>query len=260
MTVHPTAIVEDGASIDESASIGAYCFIGSKVALGPGVVLHPHVSIAGRTEIGEGTVVHSFASLGGPPQHLGYRGEDTRLVIGRNNVIREHVTMNIGAAAGEGVTRVGDDGFYMTACHVGHDCVVGDHVIMANCATLGGHVVVGDYAFLGGLCAIHQHGRIGAHAFIGGGAAVVTDVIPYGSAFGNHAALAGLNVIGMKRRGMPRKTIHDLRAAYKLIFFGEATFQERLAEAETRYGAMPEARQILDFAKARAHRPLMTPR
>ncbi|MBI1366402.1 MAG: acyl-ACP--UDP-N-acetylglucosamine O-acyltransferase [Alphaproteobacteria bacterium] len=260
MPIHPTAIVEDGAAIDDSAVVGAFCCVGPKVKLGPRVVLHPHATVTGRTEIGEGTVVHSYALLGGPPQHLGYRGEDTGLVIGRNNIIREYVTMNIGTVAGGGVTRVGDDGFYMTACHVGHDCQVGDHVIMANCATLGGHVSVEEYVFLGGLCAIHQHSRIGAYAFIGGCAAVVADVIPYASAFGNHAALAGLNVIGMKRRGLPRETIRDLRAAYKLLFDNDRTFKERLEEASERYGARPEVKRILDFVRADARRPLMTPR
>lgn len=259
MRIHPTAIVEDGAEIAEGVSVGAYCVVGAKVKLGPGVVLHPHVMVAGRTEIGAHTVVHAFASLGGPPQHVAYRGEDTRLVIGARNVIREHVTMNLGTPAGRGETRVGDDGFFMTACHVGHDCVIGDHVIMANCATLGGHVVVGDFVFLGGLCAIHQFSRIGAYAFIGGCAAVTADVIPYGSAIGNHARLAGLNIIGMKRRGLSREAIHDLRGAYRLLFAEEGSFQERLAEVAARYGGREEVRRIIDFIRADARRPVMAP-
>lgn len=259
MQIHPTAVVEDGAELGEGVSIGAYCVVGAKAKLGPGVTLHPHVMVAGRTEIGANTVIHSFASLGGPPQHLGYRGEDTRLVIGAQNVIREYVTMNLGTVAGRGETRIGDNGYFMTSSHVAHDCVVGDHVIMANCATLGGHVVVDDYVFLGGLCAIHQFGRIGAFAFIGGCAAVTMDVIPYASATGNHAMLAGLNVIGLKRRGLSRETIRDLRAAYRLLFAEERTFQERLEEVEARYGERAEVRRIIDFIRADAHRSIMPP-
>jgi UDP-N-acetylglucosamine acyltransferase len=259
MQIHPTAIIEDGAQFGKGVSIGPYCVIGSKVRLGDNVVLHSHVSITGATEVGARTQIFSFASLGTPPQHLGYRGEETRLVIGTDNVIREHVTMNLGTVAGRGVTRVGSNGFFMTACHVAHDCIVGDNVIMANCATLGGHVVVGEHVFLGGLCAVHQHGRIGAYAFTGGGTAVVADVIPYGSAVGNRATLGGLNIVGMKRRGMPRETIQALRGAYKLLFASDRTFQERIAEVDERYGRREEVARILEFVRADASRPLMTP-
>jgi UDP-N-acetylglucosamine acyltransferase len=259
MKIHPTAIVEDGAEIGEGARIGPYCCVGPRVKIGAGVVLHAHVTITGATTIGPETVVHPFAALGGPPQHLGYRGEDTALIIGAGNIIREHVTMNIGTVAGRGKTRIGDRGMFMTACHVAHDCIVGDNVIMANNATLGGHVVIEDSAFLGGLSAIHQYCRVGAYAFIGGCAAVPTDVIPYGSAVGNHAMLAGLNIVGLKRRGVSREAIHDLRAAYKLLFSGGETFQERLADVEKTYGGHPEVARILAFIKSDAPRPLMTP-
>lgn len=259
MRIHPTAIVEDGAQIGDDVSIGPYCIVGPKVRLGKGVVLHAHVSVAGTTEIGERTEIFPFASIGGPPQHLAYKGEETRLVIGANNIIREHATMNVGTVAGRGVTRVGDNGYFMIASHVGHDCIVGDHVIMANCATLGGHVEVGNHVFLGGLCAIHQYGRVGAFAFAGGGAILVSDVIPYGSAIGNRANLAGLNVVGMKRRGMPREAMHAVRAAYRTLFARERTFEERLAETEQRYGHREEVARIIDFIKADASRPLMTP-
>lgn len=259
MSIHPTAIVEDGAQLGEGVTIGAYCHVGPRVLLGDGVVLHSHVVVAGATSIGPRTVIHPFASIGGPPQHLGYKGEDTRLTIGARNIIREHVTMNIGTVAGGGETRVGDNGLFMTACHVAHDCRIGDNVIMANNATLGGHTVIEDFVFLGGLCAIHQHCRVGAFAFIGGCAAVPTDVIPYGSAIGNHASLAGLNIVGLKRRGVTRKAIHDLHAAYKLLFSDGATFRERLAEVEAKYGASPEVARVLAFINADAPRPLMTP-
>lgn len=259
MSIHPTAIVEAGARLGEGVEIGAYCHVGPRVSLGDGVILHSHVVVAGATSIGPRTVIHPFASIGGPPQHLGYKGEDTRLTIGAGNIIREHVTMNIGTVAGGGETRVGDNGLFMTACHVAHDCRIGDNVIMANNATLGGHTVIEDFVFLGGLCAIHQHCRVGAFAFIGGCAGVPNDVIPYATAVGNHASLVGLNIVGLKRRGVSREAIHDLHAAYKLLFSDGATFRERLAEVEAKYGGSPEVARVLAFINADAPRPLMTP-
>ena len=260
MTIHPTSIVEDGAEIDAGAEVGPYCVIGAGAKLGAGVVLKSHVVIDGVTAIGARTVVHAFAVLGGPPQHLQYKGEPTRLEIGADVVIREHVTMNPGTPAGGGVTSVGDRGYFMTASHVGHDCQVGDNVIFANNATLGGHVQVGDYAFLGGMCAIHQHCRVGAYAFVGGCAAVACDIIPYASAFGNHARLGGLNVIGLKRRNMPRESIRALREAYKLLFDAEdGTFRDRLEEARSRFAGVTEVGAVIDFIDNGASRSLMTP-
>ena len=259
MTIHPTAIIEDGAEIGEGAAIGAFTHVGPKVKVGPRVTLHSHVIVSGATVIGAGTVIYPFAAIGGSPQHLRYREEETRLAIGEDNIIREHVTMNVGTVAGRGETKVGHKGFFMTACHVAHDCVIGDNVIMANNATLGGHVFIEDFAFLGGLCAIHQFCRIGAFAFVGGCAAVPTDVIPYGSAMGNHANLNGLNIVGLKRRGLGRAEIHDLRGAYRLLFADSGTFQERLTEVEEKFGERPEVARIVAFIKADARRPLMTP-
>ena len=190
-------------------------------------MLHSHVAVAGRTTIGEATEVFPFASLGHQPQDLKYRGEPVELVIGARNRIREHVTMNPGTAGGGGVTRVGDDCLFMMSTHVAHDCLIGDGVIMANNATLAGHVEIGDQAVLGGLCAVHQHVRIGRGAMIGGLAGVVADVIPYGSVIGERAHLAGLNLVGLKRRGAGRDDIHGLRAAFGEMFEGEGTLQER---------------------------------
>lgn len=259
MRIHPTAVIEDGAELGEGVAVGAYCVVGPNVRLANGVQLHPHVTIAGRTEIGARTVVYPHASLGGPPQHLAYRGEKTRLVIGSDNVIREYATMNIGTAAGRGETRVGGGGYFMIGAHVGHDCIVGDHVIMANNATLGGHVIIEDHAFLGGLCAVHQRCRIGAQSFLGAGAIATTDVIPFGLAVGIHASLAGLNIVGMKRRGLSREVIHEVRSAYKALFSGEGTFQERADAVRAEFGRRPEIAQILDFIAADAPRPLMMP-
>jgi UDP-N-acetylglucosamine acyltransferase len=259
MQIHPTAAVEEGARIAPGAIVGPYCRVGAAASIEEGVVLQSFVVVEGETAIGPRTVVHPFTVLGGPPQHLGYRGETTRLTIGADNIIREHVTMNRGTVAGRGETRIGSRGFFMAGCHIAHDCVIGDNVIFANNATLGGHVVVEDYAFLGGLCAVHQYCRVGAFSFIGGCAAVPTDVIPYGSAIGNHAKLEGLNIVGMKRRGLSREAIHETRAAYRMLFANGETFRERLGAVETRYGHREEVARILAFVRSDAVRPLMTP-
>lgn len=259
MRIHPTAIIEDGASIADSVAIGPWCRVSSRATLAEGVELKSHVVIDGRTSVGPRTVVYPFAVLGGPPQHLGYKGEDTSVRIGADCIIREHATVNAGTVAGRGETLIGDKCFLMTGAHVAHDCRVGSNVIFANNATLGGHVLVEDFVFLGGLCAIHQFCRIGAYAFIGGCAAVPTDVIPYGSANGNHATLAGLNLIGMKRRGMPRAVIHDLRAAVRMLFAAEDSFQERLDRVAAEYASRDEVMRIVNFIREDTRRPLMAP-
>jgi UDP-N-acetylglucosamine acyltransferase len=257
--IHPTAIVAKGAELANGVSIGPYCVIGPSVKLGAGTKLTSHVVIEGRTTIGAGNTVYAFAALGGPPQHTGYRGEDTALVIGDNNLIREHATMNIGTANGGGVTRVGSNGLYMIESHVAHDCMVGDNVILTKQATLGGHCKIGDYVIVGGLAAVHQFTRVGRHAMIGGLAAVVKDVIPYGSVWGNHAHLEGLNLVGLKRRGYDRDTINALRAAYRLLFADEGTFQERLEDTAETFATCAEVMEIIDFIRADASRPLCLP-
>ena len=255
--IHPTAIVAAGASLGVDVRIGPYCTVGPSVTLGDGVTLHGHVNVSGHTEIGPGCEVHPFAVLGGPPQHVGYRGEETRLKIGERNIIREHVTMNIGTRDGGGETCVGSDGFFMTGAHIGHDCTVGDRVIFANNATLGGHTIVEDHVFLGGLSAVHQHCRIGAYSFIGGCAAVIHDVIPFGSANGNYARLAGLNIIGMKRQGRSRETINALRAIFHHLFCGNEPFAVRLQSVPESLRAEDHVRRVLDFVSSERKRPLM---
>jgi len=257
--IHPTALVADGAELADDVTVGPFCVIGPAVKIGAGTRLMSHVVIDGRTTIGMNNAIYAFVVLGGPPQHTAYRGEDTELVIGDNNVIREHATMNIGTVNGGGVTRVGSNGFYMIESHVGHDCVVGDNVILIKQATLGGHCQVGDYAIVGGLAAVHQFCRVGRYAFIGGLAAVVKDVIPYGSVWGNHAHLEGLNLVGLKRRGFDRDTINTLRAAYRMLFADEGTFQERLDDTVETYSGSPEVMEIIDFIRADASRPLCLP-
>ena len=259
MRIHPTAIIEEGARLADSVSVGPWCRVSSGATLAEGVELKSHVVIDGRTQIGARTVIYPFAVLGGPPQHLGYRGEDTAARIGADCIVREYATVNAGTIAGRGETVIGDKCFLMTGAHVAHDCVVGSNVIFANNATLGGHVAIEDYVFLGGLCAIHQFCRVGAYAFIGGCAAVPSDVIPYGSANGNHATLAGLNLVGMKRRGMPRAAIHDIRAAVRMLFAETDSFQERLDRVAAEFARSEEVMRIVKFIREDTRRPLMAP-
>jgi UDP-N-acetylglucosamine acyltransferase len=257
--IHPTAVIHDGAKLGADVEVGPYSIVGPDCVVGAGTRLLSHVVLDGLTEIGESCTIHPFAYLGGPPQHTGHKGERTRLVVGARNLIREHVTMHTGTAGGRGVTTVGSDSLFMAGSHVAHDCIVGDNVVLANCATLGGHVHMADFVFMGGLAAAHQYSRIGRYSFIGGLAAVTKDVIPFGSVWGNHAHLEGLNLVGLRRRGFSRETINEMRAAYRLLFADEGTFQERLADAAEAHGSSPEVMEIIDFIQADANRPLCLP-
>lgn len=258
--IHPTAIIEPGARIGAGVFIGPYCCVGPEVELGPRVKLIAHVVVAGRTKIGADTVVSPFASLGSPPQHQAFNGEPSELVIGERNVIREHVTINPGTAGGRMGTHVGNDGFFMVGAHIAHDCRIGDHVIMANNATLGGHVEVEDYAVIGGLSAIHQHVRIGRHSMIGGMSAVAQDVIPYGLVVGNRARLTGLNLVGLKRRNFSRPDIHALRSAYRQIFADERNFAERLADVAAAFKDCRPVMDVIEFIRNASERSICRPR
>lgn len=258
--IHPSAIVDPGARIGAGVEIGPFCVVGPHVVLGDYVRLISHVAIDGRTTIGEGTIVYPFASLGHAPQDLKYKGEPSELIIGRHNRIRENVTMNTGTEGGGMVTRVGDGGLFMVGVHVGHDCIVGNNVIFANNATLGGHVVVGDYAVLGGLSAVHQFVRIGAHAMIGGMSGVEADVIPYGLVKGDRAFLAGLNLVGLQRRGFAKEDIHALRAAFRRLFEGDGQMADRIAAVTAEAGGVQAVADILSFLADRGSRALTQPR
>lgn len=258
--LHPTAIVEDGASLGADVEIGPYCHVGRSVRLGDGVRLLSHAVVSGNTEIGAGSIVHPFASLGSPPQHARHQDDTTQLIIGKNTVVREHVTMNPGTEFGHRKTVVGDNNMFMTASHVGHDCIVGSGVTFANNATLAGHVEVGDNVFLGGLCAIHQFSRVGRGAIVGGMSGLEGDLIPFGSAIGARARLAGLNIIGMKRSDMPRETIHKIRRAYRQLFEAEGTFDQRVDQLATDMGDCSEVMEIVDFVRTASKRPLCHPR
>lgn len=261
ITIHPSAVVGNGAIIGEGTRIGPYCVIGQHVKLGKNVVLHSHVSIAGDTEIGDNTQIFPFASLGHAPQDLKFKGEKSRLVIGKNNTIREHVTMNPGTEGGGMLTKVGDNCLFMVGTHVAHDCMLGNYVIMANNATLAGHVHVGDGAVIGGLSAVHQFVRIGAGAMIGGMSGVESDVIPYGSVVGERAWLAGLNLVGLKRRKLERSDIHALRNAYKTMFNSdEGTLAERAELVRAEYGTISVVTEVLRFMDEQTSRKMLMPR
>ncbi len=259
--IHPTAIVAKEAKISPKAKVGPFCVIGPDVTLAENVTLHSHIAVEGITSIGENTEVFPFASLGHKPQDLKFKGEKSQLIIGKHNTIREHVTMNPGTEGGGLKTRVGDHCLFMMGSHVAHDCNVGDHVILANNATLAGHVHIGDFAIIGGLSAVHQYVRIGKHAIIGGMSGVENDVIPYGSVIGERAWLAGLNLVGLKRRGFDRDTIHALRSAFKMLFMSdEGTLIERTSRAQEMYADQGAVQEILDFMEDRGNRSLCTPR
>ncbi|MFN3931567.1 MAG: acyl-ACP--UDP-N-acetylglucosamine O-acyltransferase [Brevundimonas sp.] len=259
MSIHPTALVDAGARVADGVRIGPWCIVGPGVVLHQDVQLLSHVVIQQDTTVGARTVIHPFAVIGGDPQHTGYRGETVTLEIGDDNLIREHSTFNRGTPQGAGVTRVGSNGLFMTGAHVGHDAIVGDHVVMANNATLGGHARIGSKVFLGGLAAVHQNGRVGQGAIVGGLAAVTRDVIPYGSAWGNHAQLHGLNLIGLKRKGYGKDAIRRLLAAFRDLFEGQGNFAERVDRVATDYADLPEIMEMVAFIREDGKRPLCLP-
>jgi UDP-N-acetylglucosamine acyltransferase len=258
--IHQSAIVEDGARIGVNVRIGPYSIIERDVVIEDNVVIHSHVVVSGHTTIGAGTALYPFAAVGGPPQDTSYKGEPTTVVLGPNCIIREHATINRGTARGRGETRIGANCFLMVASHVAHDCLVADRVVLVNNATLGGHVEIGEHAIVSGLAAVQQHCRIGSHAFIGGLSGVNSDVIPFASAIGERAELGGLNVVGLKRRGFDRPTIHALRAAYQAIFNGGGTRAERLERVAEKYPDVAPVMMMVDFIRKSGDRPLCTPR
>lgn len=254
--IHPSAVIAPGAELGLGVEVGPFCVIGPEVRLGDRVRLGSHVVIEGATSLGEGCVVFPFACLGTAPQDLKYRGERTRLEIGARNRIREHVTMNPGTGGGGGLTRVGDDGLYMTGCHVAHDCRVGDRVILVNHVALAGHVEVGDDAIIGGLSGVHQWVRIGRGAMIGALSMVTADVIPYGLVAGPRAGLAGLNLVGLKRRGVPREEIAALRGLLSAL--AQGGFRD-MARARAGGAVTAREREVLDFILGPSDRSFLTP-
>ena len=257
-TIHPSAVVEDGAVIGAGSFVGPFCVVGAEVVLGENVVLKSHVIVTGDTEIGEGSTVFPFAVIGEVPQDLKFSGEKTRLRIGARNRIREHVTINTGTAGGGGETRIGDDCLLMAGCHVAHDAQVGDRVIIVNNSAIAGHCVIEDDVIIGGLCGIHQWVRIGRGAIIGALTMVTNDVIPHGLVQGPRGVLDGLNLVGLKRRGVDRSDITALRAAFQMLRDGEGTFHDRArrlkAEVDSSY-----VQEMVDFILGDTDRNFLTP-
>lgn len=256
--VHASAIVEHGAMVGPGAVVGPFCLVGAEVRLGAGVHLRSHVVVEGRTEIGDETVLFPGAVIGAIPQDLKFKGETTRLTVGKRNRIREGVTMNTGTEGGGGLTSVGDDCLFMTGAHVAHDAHVGDRVIVANQGAIAGHCVIADDVIIGGLSGIHQRVRVGQGAIIGAVTMVTNDVIPYGLVQGPRGELDGLNLVGLKRRGVARSDITALRAAFQTLAQGEGTFQDRARRmAEESNSAY--VREISQFILGASDRHFLTP-
>jgi len=254
--IHPAAVVEPGAGIGAGCTIGPFAYIGAEVTLGPGVAVRPHGLVTGWTEIGEGSTVFPFACVGEVPQDLKYRGERTRLVIGARCRIREGATLNIGTAGGGGLTQVGDDCLIMTGAHVGHDVRLGNRVILANCVGIAGHAILEDDVIVGGMAGIHQFVRIGRGAIIGAGAMVAHDVIPHALVVGPRPVVEGLNLVGLKRRGVAREDIAALRDAYATLARGEGALADRargLAEGSPH----PLVREVAAFILADSDRRIL---
>ena len=259
MGIHPSAIIEDGAQLGADVTIGPFCIVGPKVVLGDRVELKSHVVVTGDTEIGADTTIFPFCCIGEIPQDVKFKGEAAKLVIGQRNRIREHVTMNPGTEGGGGITKVGDDGFFLAGSHVAHDATVGNRVIIVNQSAVAGHCVIEDDVIIGGLCGIHQFVRIGQGAIIGALSMVTNDVIPHGLVMGPRGELDGLNLVGLKRRGVDRKDISALRAAFQTLKDGEGSFMDRAKrlgdETDSKYVS-----QMMDFIMADTDRHFLTPR
>jgi UDP-N-acetylglucosamine acyltransferase len=258
--IHPTAIIEDGATLGVDVKIGPYCVVGGDAKLGDGVELISHVIVTGRTTLGARTQVFPFASLGHRPQDLKYAGEPSTLEIGENTVIREHVTISPGTAGGGMITKIGNNCLIMIGVHIGHDCMIGNNVILSNNVTFAGHCHIDDYVVMSGYSGATQFVHIGAHAFVGGLTKLEKDLIPYGAAIGNPAELSGLNLVGLKRRGFDREAIHNLRTAYRMIFASEGTLRERVDDAAAIFPKDELVQDVVRFIVNAKDHPLTLPR
>jgi len=256
--IHSTAIIDPKANISKNVSIGAYCVVGPNVVIDSDVKIHAQVNINGNTRIGKGTIIYPFASIGNDPQDLKYNGEETKLIIGKNNKIREYVTINPGTSGGGGLTEIGDNCLFMVSSHIAHDCIVGNNVIIANNVPLGGHAHIEDNVVIGGNSAVQQYTRVGKMAMIGGMCGVVKDVIPYGMAFGNRCALQGLNLIGLRRKNIPNKEILSLSDAYKEIFKTK-NLSDNLANLDNKFKDNSLVRDVINFIDKDKKRPICTP-
>ena len=256
--IHPSAVIADGAQIGADCSIGPFCVIGPDVVLGDGVTLKSHVVVDGDTQIGAGTVVFPFSVIGEIPQDLKFAGEKTQLRIGARNRIREHVTINTGTAQGGGITRVGDDGLFMAGCHIAHDAQIGNRVIIVNSSAVAGNCVIEDDVIIGGLCGVHQWVRIGQGAIIEAVTMVTADVVPHGLVQGPRGVLDGLNLVGLKRKGVDRADITALRAAFQMLKDGEGNFQDRARKLGDESDS-PYVQDMVRFILGPSDRNFLTP-
>jgi UDP-N-acetylglucosamine acyltransferase len=256
-SIHPTAQIEGSVAAD--VVIGPFCVVGPEVVLSSGVRLHENVIVMGDTVIGERTEIFPFASIGKPGQIKGYAGRPGKLRIGAGCVLREYVTINAGSEKGDLVTEIGDDCYVMMGAHVAHDCKVGSNVVMVNYSGLAGHCFIGDFVIISGNSSVHQFVRIGESAFVGAQTGVENDIIPFGMALGNRARLKGLNIVGLKRRGVDKSRIHELRAFYRDLFSGSGALRARLADVLAAHGHEPLVRAVIDFIQAGGQRPLCVP-
>jgi UDP-N-acetylglucosamine acyltransferase len=256
--IHPTAVIENGATIAPGVKIGPFCTVGKDVVLGEGVELVSHVAIAGHTRLGAGVKLFPFCTVGLEPQDLKYKGEETETEIGPRTQIREHASIHRGTVTGSGITKIGSDCLLMATVHVAHDCVLGDGVIISNNVALGGHVEVGDRAVIGGNAALLQFTRVGAGAMVGGLTGVTRDVIPYARVFGTRAELLGLNLIGLKRRGLEKAEVFEVSAAYKFLFCGPGVFADRAAQAAVAYKDNALVNEMLAFIATPSKHGILT--
>jgi UDP-N-acetylglucosamine acyltransferase len=245
--IDPRAVVDPGAQIGEGVRIGPFAVIGKHVRIGKGTVVGPHAVVEGRTTIGSNNSIFQFASIGAVPQDLKYRGEESELVIGHRNRIREFVTIHLGTEGGGMVTHIGDDNLFMAYSHVAHDCRIGNRVIMANTATLAGHVTLEDGVIMGGMSGIHQFCRVGRQAFVAAGSIVVMDVAPFSTVQGDRARFTNLNIEGLKRSGVSPEAISDLKKAFRILFRSGLVLEESMKRAREEAGKYPEVKYLIDF-------------
>ena len=247
MNIHSTAVISPGAELQEGVGVGPYSVIGPEVKIGKNTIIGPHVVIEGRSEIGDNCHIFQFTSIGAVPQDLKFGGEQCKVVIGNNNIIREFVTIHSSTAADIAMTYIGNNNLIMAYCHVAHNCKLGNHIVMANAANLAGHIHVEDFAIIGGLSGVHQFSRIGCHAFIGGASAVVNDVPPYVTVSGNRAKPYGLNLVGLKRRGFTKETLSALKKAYKIVFRSSLLLSTAIQKVRDDVDDLPEVRHFVEF-------------
>ncbi|MCZ6908127.1 MAG: acyl-ACP--UDP-N-acetylglucosamine O-acyltransferase [Deltaproteobacteria bacterium] len=248
--IHTTALVDPRAELDLDVEVGPYSIIGPKVKIGKGTRINSHVVVEGNTTIGEGNHIFQFSTIGSVPQDLKYKGEESQLIIGSYNVIREFASLNPGTSGGGMLTRIGDRNLMMMYCHIAHDCIIGSHSVIANGATLGGHVIIEDYVIAGGLVGVHQFVRIGTGSILGAGSMVSKDIPPYCNATGDRVRLRGLNLEGLRRRGFSRDRIDALKKAYRIIFQSGLKTKEALQKARTQIPQTPEVGHMIHFIES----------